>query len=90
MADNEILERLQTDDVALKLTHGEGEAYYAWVGGKLNHHRVHPTAESAEPGQDSLERFAIDAKYLGMFEPKFVPLESSPFNCTENEVESDP
>jgi len=82
VTDNEVLERLRTDDVALKLTHGEGEAYYAWLDGDLNHYRDHPQAESAEPGEESRERFAIDAKYLGLFDPKFIPLESSPFDCT--------
>lgn len=76
----DVIARLRSQDVALKLTHGEGEAYYAWIDGELHHHRVHPTAESCEPGRDSVERFLIDTKFMSLFSPDFIPLTDSPFS----------
>jgi len=76
----QIVSRLKTDDVALELTHGEGQAYYAWVDGELHHFRDHHRAESAEPGDDAMERLGIDADYLPLFDPSFVSLADSPFS----------
>jgi len=74
----QIIERLQDGDVALKLTHGEGVAYYAMLDDTLHHHRQHDSAESAEPGQESWDRLLADAQFLTIFEPDIVPLSETP------------
>lgn len=76
----DVIKRLRSDDVALKLTHGEGEGYYAVMGGELHHHRAHHRAESAEPGEEARERFEIDAQFLTLFNPEFIPLKDAPFD----------
>jgi len=74
----QIIERLQDADVALKLTHGEGVAYYAMLDETLHHHRDHDSAESAESGQESWDRLLVDAQFLPIFEPDIVPLSETP------------
>lgn len=74
----QIIDRLQDGDVALKLTHGEGVAYYAMLEDTLHHHREHDSAESAQPGQESWDRLLVDAQFLPIFEPDIVPLTETP------------
>lgn len=76
----QIVDRLKSDDVVLELTHGEGKAFYGWIDGDLHHHRDHHRAESCEPGEESFERLKIDADYLPMFNPEFIPFDQGPFN----------
>jgi hypothetical protein len=82
----QIIDRLQDEDVALKLTHGEGVAYYAMLDDTLHHHhREHESAESAEPGDDSWDRLLVDAQFLPIFEPDIVPLSKTPLH--EGEID---
>jgi len=80
----QITDRLQDEDVALKLTHGEGVAYYAMLDDTLHHHREHESAESAEPGDESWDRLLVDAQFLPMFEPDIVPLSETPLQEVVN------
>lgn len=75
----DVLEKLRGGEVALKLTHGEGEGYFAFVDGELHHHRAHPSVPSAGAGEAARERFDLDAGLMAMFEPEYIPLDESPF-----------
>lgn len=78
------IDRLITDlqeyDIAIKVEHGEGQAYYAWVDDQLHHHREHPTAQSCDPGEEARERLQLDSKYFGVLKADIIPFDSSPFS----------